>query len=190
MATADALDQIKKYGLLSSQATLDLLDIKGTERERLLNQNRPASVTLEKENIGRFVLRDQIPLRDRLLQKCLVDMTLPEWYGLLNERVFMWATRTRVETLLSARAYRGTKHLVLTIDTAALVEKYSDRIRLSPLNSGATLYSPPKRGTFTFSSFEEYSQRNANKTVAEVTINHSIPDFRDFIVHSEIRKAT
>lgn len=189
MATAGALPQIEKYGLLSTEATLDLLKIDNQLREQLLSMRRPKSVVLERPNIGRFVLRDQIPMRDSALASCLIGMKIHEWYRLLNERVFMWASRERVETLLAARAYRKSTHLILTIDTTALLAKYEAALRLSPINSGATLYVPPPRGAFTFSPLADYETVNGKRPVVEATIKYSIPDFREFVVSSETRQA-
>jgi hypothetical protein len=189
MATAGALAQIEKYGLLSTEATLDLLKIKGARRADLLLKRRPVSVTLEDPQIGKFVLRDQIPMRDAVLAQCLVGMSIPEWYGLLNERVFMWATQQRVETLLAARAYRKSEHLILTIDTKALVTKYEKQLRFSVINSGATLFKPPSRGPKTFSTLEDFSEVHGAKPIVEVTVKYAIPDMREFIISSETRKA-
>jgi hypothetical protein len=190
MATAGALPQIEKYGLLSTQATLDLFKITGEKRENLLDKRRPQPQIIEDPKIGKFVLRDQIPLRDTTLAICLRGMSIPEWYRLLNERVFMWATKKRVETLLAARAYRRESHLILTIDTPSLVEAYEKKLRLSPINSGATLFTAPARGPQTFLSLSEYSTVNGSKPVAEVTVMYSIPDIAKFILSSETRKAT
>lgn len=77
MATADALPQIEKYGLLSTQATLDLLGITGDRREELISRRRPTDVVLQCKTYGKFVLRDQIPMRDGALAKCLVGMSPP-----------------------------------------------------------------------------------------------------------------
>jgi hypothetical protein len=189
MATANALQQIEKYGLLSTQATLELLSIDGQEREKLIAHRRPQSVVLTSPEHGSFVLRDQIPMRDAALAQCLTGMSIPEWYRTLNERVFMWATRERVETLLGARAYRGRDHLVLTIDTGKLATDHALDLRLSSINSGATLYTPPARGINTFSSPENYETFNGTKPVVEVTVVGSIPAMRKYIVSAEIRKA-
>lgn len=189
MATAGALAQIEKYGLLSTEATLDLLKVTGTRRTDLLLKRRPASVRLEDPQIGTFVLRDQIPMRDAVLAQCLAGMSIPEWYRLLNERVFMWATQRRVETLLAARAYRKSEHLILTIDTKALVTKYEEQIRLSVINSGATLFKPPSRGPNTFSTLKEFGEVHGTKSIVEVTVKYAIPDMREFIISSETRKA-
>ncbi len=108
---------------------------------------------------------------------------------MLNERTFLWASRKRVDTLLAAKAYRESEHLILSIDTAALVAKYEAKLQLSAINSGATLYVPPARGRFTFCHLVEYESVNGRKPVVEATVEHSIPDLKDFIISSETRKA-
>jgi hypothetical protein len=66
---------------------------------------------------------------------------MPEqWFETLNARVFFWLSRKRLRKLLNARAYRARPQTVLTLDTASLVDANRDRIRLSPINSGATIY--------------------------------------------------
>jgi hypothetical protein len=46
---------------------------------------------------------------------------------------------------------------VLVIDTASLISRYHDRIRLSAVNSGATLYpGAPARGCSAFRTTEDY----------------------------------
>jgi hypothetical protein len=189
MATADALTQIEKYGLLSTNATLSLLSIEGEAREKLISQRRPESVILSDAKVGKFVLRDQIPMRDAALEQCLKGMTVPEWYRTLNERVFMWATRDRVEKLLGARAYRGKDHLVLTIDTKKVVADHAADLRLSSINSGATLYVPPERGPNTFAPLQSYEELNGNRPVVEVTVVGSIPKMREYILDAQVRKA-
>jgi hypothetical protein len=189
MATADALPQIEKYGLLSTQATLDLLGITGDRREELISRRRPTDVVLQCKTYGKFVLRDQIPMRDGALAKCLVGMSPPEWYRMLNERVFMWASKERVETLLGARAYRKKSHLVITLDTAKIVSAHGPQLRLSSINSGSTLYNPPKRGRNTFCPPNEFEMHNGRRRVVEVTVSISIPNFRDYIVDATVRKA-
>ena len=189
MATADALSQIQKYGLLSTEAMLDLLGITGTRREELVTKRRPKPVVLQDEKYGTFVLRDQIPMHDSALKKCLVGLTAPQWYTMLNERVFMWASAERVETLLSARAYRNSPHLVLTLDTVKIVQAHGADLRLSAINSGATLYNPPKRGVHTFSPPADFESHNGRKHVIEVTVPKSIPRIRDYIIDATVRKA-
>ncbi len=83
-------------------------------------------------------------------------MTPAEWYEILNRHVFFWVTPERVEGLLKARAYRARSHTVITVETAGLFARHAARIRLSPINSGSTIYRPVRRGIETFKPLNEY----------------------------------
>jgi hypothetical protein len=133
-------------------------------------------------------------MREGPLAKCLRGMTLRLWYEMLNGQVFFWVTENRVNTLLNARAYRNRKHTVITVDTASLVAKYADRMVLSPINSGSTIYNPRERGLDTFRSFKTYPfaerrrLRGLGNAVAELAIKYGVPDLVDFTVRAEHRK--
>jgi hypothetical protein len=115
-------------------------------------------------------------------------MTPEQWYQLLNRQVFFWATHERLLRLLSAKAYRSRSHCVLAIDTSSLVAQYSERLRLSPINSGSTIYKPQSRGRQTFRSLAEYDfearreKRGIKNAVAEMCIDYSVPNLADFVV--------
>ncbi len=78
---------IRQHGLLSTSALLDLFEIDGDLRAALDSARRPESVTIAHPVHGTAVVRDQIPLREGPLAKCLVGMTPVEWYRELNRRV-------------------------------------------------------------------------------------------------------
>jgi hypothetical protein len=127
------------------------------------------------------------------LEKCLTDGVTPEqWFKTLNERVFFWLSRKRLRKLLNARAYRTRPQTVLTLDTASLVNANRDRIRLSPINSGATIYNPAPRGPATFSTVSDFpfderrKTRTLDNAVVELTVLRSVPDITDhaIAVHS------
>ena len=182
MAAAGAWPSIARYGLLSTTAVLDLVGVSPEERMRLEASRRPESVELVSSSGDRFVIRDQKPLSLAKLGRCLVDMTVGEWLLTLNRKVFMWPTRARCERLVAARAYRDSKHTVVELDTAALVERHGDDLTLSPINSGSVLYDPPLRGSKTFLSIDRYPfeerrrQRGSAHAVAEVAVEYGIPD--------------
>ena len=92
------------------------------------------------------VLRDNKVLHDARLARCLVGMDVPAFYRMLNARVYLWPSWHRVAGLLAARPYRDREHLVLEVDTAELLARHGDRVRLSPINMGSTLFTPPERG--------------------------------------------
>ncbi len=156
------------------------------ERRGLQANPRPDSLTLSAEGHD-FVVRDQKPLNHKKLAHCLIDMSVPEWLATLDSRVFFWPTEKRVRTLLNARTYRGRKHLVIAVDTAAVLESYESTVELSPINSGSTSYDAKPRGHRTFLPLSEYpfeerrQIRGRNEAVAEVTVRHSVPEVEELV---------
>jgi len=155
MANAGTWESIRQRGLLSTSALLDLFGIAGNERYRIESCHRPKSVEITHPQHGSVVIRDQAPMRESTLRRCLVGMRPQQWYELLNRKTFFWVTESRVHTLLTARLYRKKEHTVITVDTASLVAQHRDRATLSPINSGSTLYNPPRRGPHTFSTIAD-----------------------------------
>jgi len=193
MAQAGTWDSIQKIGLLSTTALLDLFEVNGELRTRIESQHRPECVQISHPRHGAVEIRDQKPMSEKALHKCLLDVTPQQWYELLNRRVFLWVTEKRVVTLLQARAYKNREHLVLTIDTTRLLKKHAQNVTLSPINSGSTVYNPQPRGSSTFSSFDEFPYAERKKygkgAVAELTVDYSVLDIRDFVVRAEVRKS-
>jgi hypothetical protein len=194
MAEADVWPSIRKHGLLSTTALLDLFEVNGDLRFSLESAHRPESISITHRDHGSAVIRDQKPMREGPLAGCLRGMTRRQWYELLNGQVFFWVTADRVNTLLNARAYRNRKHTVITMDTASVVARYADRIVLSPINSGSTIYNPRERGPETFRPFETYPfaerrrLRGLGNAVAELAVKYGVPDLPDFAIRVEHRK--
>jgi hypothetical protein len=170
-------ESIRRHGLLSTSALLDLYGMDGDRRLALEAQRRLNSVLISGEGLPNTVIRDQKPMTESALAKCLVGgMTTEEWFRLLNERVFFWLSRARLRRLLSARAYRGRPQTVLTLDTASLVAAHCPRIELSPINSGATIYNPQPRGRDTFLPIADYpfderrKRRTSVNSVVELVV--------------------
>lgn len=114
----------------------------------------------------------------RLQQSLLGNLTPQYWYELLNGKVFFWATRERLYTLLNARHYRSIEHDVLSINTQSFVEEYRDRIELCHMNSGNTFPVPHRRDETIFKAIPDYPSRlngAPEKEVAEVTVEYSVP---------------
>ncbi len=193
MAHDGAWPAIRDHGLMSAGALLDAYDVQGPRRHALRSCRRPESVPLDADALPMAVIRDQKPMTDAALIRCLDDGLTPrDWYELLNSRTFFWLSRARIWTLLRARAYRDVRQTVLTLDTARLVAAHRDRIWLSPINSGATLFKPQRRGKQTFQRIAAfpYEARSATRidanNVVELVVDHSVPDVADFVlaVHS------
>src|SRR5688572_16215597 len=82
MAEANSWPSIQRHGLLSTTALLDLFGYTGLEREAIESRRRPKSVAIQHDEFGQAVIRDNIPLTDSALSKCLEEYTNREWYEL------------------------------------------------------------------------------------------------------------
>ena len=180
MAEYGSWPSIQRYGLLSTGALLDLFEVTDAARNAVVRCRRTTSVVLNHPDRGTAVVRDQLPLSEDLLARCLTDMTLAEWLAVLNSRVFFWLTRENLTKLLCARAYRDREHDVLVVDTARLVSSYGDKITLSPINSGSTLYNPQPRGSQTFLPIQSYpfderrKRRGLSNAVIELAVDRGV----------------
>ena len=189
MAEDGSWDSIRKHGLLSTSALLDLYGYNGNARHALESARRPESVLISADGLPHAVVRDQKPMTASALGKCLTDGVTPEkWFETLNARVFFWLSRKRLGDLLGARAYRSRPQTVLTLETASLVDANRDRIRLSPINSGATIYDPAPRGPDTFCTVSDFPFEERRKTrtldnaVVELTVLGGVPDITRHVI--------
>lgn len=181
MAEDGSWPGIRDRGLLSTAALLNLYGVPEPLRGRLLAERRPNSVTISRNGLPDAVVRDQKPMTDAGLLKCLEDGISPAaWYETLNAKTFFWVSRERLDRLLGARAYRGKAHVILTVNTAGLVAANRGRVMLCPINSGATLYVPQARGLGTFRSIGDFTGN-----VVELVVEGGVPDIRDHVVHVE-----
>lgn len=191
MAEADMWESIRRYGLMSTSALLDFFEVKGVEREAIESQHRPKSIKINHARYGTAIIRDQKPMSDAALERCLRDMTPRQWYENLNQYVFFWLTHERLLRLLNAVPYRTQKHCVLTLDTALLLEQYVDKVMLTALNSGNTRPYPHPRGSTTFLPLDKYPYQERLKkgrkadAIVEFAIKSAVPNIADFVVKVE-----
>lgn len=139
VAEAGSWESIRRHGLLSTSALLDLFEVQGELRQQLESEHRPRSVPITHPLHGSAVIRDQNPLNMTRLAGCLTGMSAQEWLRELNRRVFFWPSEQRLTRLLGAKAYRDQEHDVLIVDTRSLVERHRRNITLAPINTGATI---------------------------------------------------
>jgi hypothetical protein len=194
MAEANTWDSIRRYGLLSTTALLDLFEIKGEERYRLESERRSECVTIRHPVHGTAVIRDQKPMSEKALSKCLQGATPRQWYELLNRRTFFWLNPDRLSRLLSARAYRDRPHCVITVDTRKLVEERADRVTLCPINSGSTIMSAPSRSPGSFYPidgypFDQWRQcRGKRNAIAELAVEYAVSNIAEATLVVEHRQ--
>jgi hypothetical protein len=190
MAMKDSWALIQDYGLLPTDRLLELFEVSETHVHDLTRNRRPTSVIIEHPKHGQATVRDQIPLHEKDLVKCLEGGLTPlDWYKRLNERVFFWLTEGRLRRLLCAGAYRRMEHLVLKVPTRPIVDAYYDRIQLSPMNSGCTKPMPHPRGPDTFLPIDEYPyqfwkkvrRRQRGERVVELTVIGGVPDIAKYV---------
>ncbi len=183
LTPAGGWDGIRARGLLSTSRLLDLFEVVGEDRARLERTCRPAAATIHHPVHGTAVLNDQTPMSEAALSRCLDGgLTPADWIGLLNRRVFFWADEAGLSRLAGAKANRGRAVDVLVVDTFGLTRAHADRVELSPINSGATVRKPARRGPATFTPLAELSydqwrrRRGRLDRLLEVTVLDGVPD--------------
>jgi hypothetical protein len=177
---------IQKLGLLSTSALLDLFQIPDPQRTDLLTKQRRTSVPISHEVYGSAVLRDQKPLSEKNLARCLTDCDPATWYKTLNERVFFWLNRDRLLKLMSAAEYVEKPHTVIEVETAAFVSQYVNQIELSHINTGNTRPYPHRRGRSTFRKIADYPYAERlhlgdYSTVVELTVLGGVRDIGKYV---------
>ncbi len=188
MAEPEAAESILRRGLLSTSAALDLHGLDGEAREALERRLRPATTWLDHPEHGRFPIRDQHPMSERALRRCLTGGLEPaDWCALLNARAFLWADPERLERMLRTPAYRANAYVVFAVDTLSFAEAHGDRLELTRINTGATFaMKPAPRGRESFTALADAAPGELRR-VAEVTVLGGAPDFARFVVARELR---
>jgi hypothetical protein len=177
MAEDGSWESIRRQGLLSTSALLDRFEIEDEQRLAIESARRPEMIRVVHPHYGTAFVRDNKPIQEKALERCLLGMTPREWYEHLNRRVFFWVERKRLLKLLGARAYRDRPHLVLEVETAGLLERHAERVTLSPINSGATFaLGPAPRGPGTFRRIADHSD---DKPVVELSVEYAVPDIAE-----------
>ena len=172
---------IRRHGLMSARRLLDLFEVEGAERERCERRPRPTRIALRHPVHGEAMLTDQSPLSEKALAACLDDgLTPADWLAQLNARVFFWADKNGLKRLSHARANRAHALDVLVVDTLALASAYAGSMHLSPINSGATIRRPARRGLATFQSLAEAPRRG--RRILEVTVLDGVPDLARYLL--------
>ena len=115
------------------------------------------------------VLRDQGPLFSRKDFTPLLTsgMTVADWIGLLNRRIYLFAAGRERDILTKKYAARHGSQEVITIDSDLLLEVAGSRIELADQNTGAIAHvSRPYKDWNTFMSVGQFP----DKRPKEVTV--------------------
>jgi hypothetical protein len=189
MAEQGSWLSIRKYGLLSTSALLDLYGIKGKERYTIECEQRRKSVRISHPIYGSAVIRDQIPLPEKALKNFVDGMSTADYYKLLNLKTFFWVRKERLQSLLRGRAYKARPHSVLTLDTEILVSRHEEAIWLSRINSGA-FFGSGRRGAGTFKRineypFEEMKKKQKEDAIVELAVDYCVKDVDELVIRVE-----
>ena len=180
MAEDGSWESIEKLGLLSTSALLDTFEVGGRRRFEIESCRRPEMVELRHPEHGLALVRDNKPMQESALERCLIGMEPRGWYETLNRKVFFWVDERRLIRLLDARAYRDRPHLVLELDSEGLLRRHAPGVSLSGINSGATFaMNPAPRGPETFRPVTEYPE---GAPVVELTVDYALPDAAAFVL--------
>lgn len=189
MAEEGSWEAIRSRGLWCTRSLLEDYKVSKSDYAKLYSERRPSCVELKLAGLPNAVVRDQLPMTDAKLANCLQDgLTPSEWYEILNSKTFFWLSRSRIWSLLQARAYRNRKQTVLTLDTGSLVEAHYKNIWLSPINSGATLFKAQPRGRATFKRIEKFPFDERKRTrplasnVVELVVDQGVADISKHVL--------
>jgi hypothetical protein len=176
-ASADGTwPSICALGLLPVSLLLDRAGISKEERRAIERDRRSRAIPLTVNGFT-IEIRDQKPLSLSRLKSALKDATVEEWLLMLNERIYFWPSEDRLKHFLQAASYAKSGHLVIEVDTKALLDHCDKRVFISSMNTGTTSPYAAPRGRSTFQLVTEYPQRRRS-TVAEVSVVGGVPDVR------------
>ncbi|AZI24160.1 hypothetical protein EA772_01910 [Pedobacter sp. G11] len=140
------------------------------------NVNRQRRVGHQEIKVGEksYFLRDQRPISQKALEKCLTDgWKMPDFLYYLNDRVFMWPTLDRLRRHYNRYALENP--VIFRFPTRETIEA-NPHVKFCRLNSGATRANsylggkPPERGKNSFLSAENFLL--PLREVAEVTFEN------------------
>ena len=172
-AEPGAWEGIRRNGLLSTSALLDMYEVGGDERVRLESARRPSTTRLTRPNLPDAFVRDQHAMNEKTLERALTNgITARQWYEFLNRKVFFWVELSRLYGM--AKAYDGGE--VVVFDTRRLIDECRDNVRLCHINSGATRSPRHHRSYDTFCRIEDYPYVWRGRKVAEVCVEAGVPD--------------
>lgn len=160
--------RISREGLRTARQLIDAADLDDETRRTLIEKPRRNQVELPMGD-DVVILRDQEPLFSRkdITPLLARDMTVVDWLGLLDRRVYLFAGRRERDILIRKYAARHGYQEVIQIDSDRLLEVAGSRVELADQNTGAIArVSHPYKDWNTFQSIDRFP----NKRPKEVTV--------------------
>jgi hypothetical protein len=174
---------VAQRGLLSASMLIDELpDIE--QRADLKRRFRPSTLVLQTG----CRLRDQRPMPPACLARCLDQPLQPaDWYALVNDRVFFWASAERLQRHHAACLDRA--QVILAIDTEQLMAQHADEAEVTAFNTGNARRLPAKRGNRSFVPYRSWLENAWQEEQAfgrpprppahrpiELVVRHAVPN--------------
>jgi hypothetical protein len=191
MAEPGSWEAIRRIGLRTTRQLVEACNLPPQAAAAILEQRRRTSVRLQHPTVGPVTVRDQAPLREHNLR----GVALREWLPLLNDRVFFWLHPARLDGLLAAKLYRDQAHDVLIVPTRELLERHARRVRITGMNTGATIFpSSPPRGPESFMPIEDFPFAERRRRMplknnaVELAVIDGVPDVADLVDRVERRR--
>jgi hypothetical protein len=186
VAADGAWPSIERHGLLSTAALVTRWGVRqGAPQAAILTRRRGENIELTHPSYGTAVIRHQKAMHEPSLAGALDDLSPSEWYTMLNDRVFFFLQKNRLDELLAARLYRDDAHTVITVDTRSLVTAHEDDIELTRVNTGfAQRFDAEPRGQGSFQSIDEFAHPTRAHASTKVT------DVAELAVYRGVRDIT
>jgi hypothetical protein len=174
---------IRRHGLLSTAALVTRWGVRqGAPQAAILTRRRGDDIELTHPEYGPASIRHQKAMHEPSLAAALEDLSPAEWYTVLNERVFFFLQKSRLNELLSARFYRDDAHTVITVDTRSLLAAHENDVELTRVNTGfAQRFSAEPRGRHSLQAIGEFEHPTRSHASTKVT------DVAELAVHRGVR---
>lgn len=188
LAAEGAWPAIQRHGLLSSKEILNKFSVDKQFMREIETHRLQRSYLLQSDEHGCFTLRDRTTLTHAELTIALDgSCTSHEWIDLLSQRVFFFAKKSSLESLISAPLNRKLSHVLLEIETRRLFAAYASSIEVANINTGYTKRQPAFRSPDTFQSPANYI-RTGTSQIIEVTVLNSVPNLMPLLKRAILRK--
>ena len=174
LAEGENLKSILEQGLMSTAKLVARQALPDQEKAALLRGHRSTHLRLQGT-----LIRDQVPMPPAVLAPALDDGMEPgDWYVLVNEHVFFWPDRERLDR--HSKACSSRPQYLMTYDAAKLFNDFGDRAYVSPINSGNARRKPARRGRDTFLPYQTWIEHGwptgqRNRRPAEFLFRCDVP---------------
>ena len=175
VAPAGAWESIAARGLRTAEQLIAAADLDEAERTQLLTEPRATDVALKVDGVE-VLLRDQAPLTKHPDLPSIMEegLSVADWIGLLNRRVFLFATPAPMKALLAKYAELHGAQDRISFSPMRLSQVVAGQLELSASNTGAiarTKGVQKRRGDFV-----PLSRVPGGASLKEVTIVGGLDD--------------